>query len=257
MTDEAIIAYLLEELPEDAVEQFEDECFAQENWPTQISLVEGDLIDDYLRNQLSPERRQRFEQNYLTTEARQERVSMAAALLRHIDECNAVSGPAVAVAAKQPSGIERFRAFWAARTFGFRAVAGIALIAILSGASWLLFFSNPSPRTFATLNLTISSSNRAEGAQIGRIKLPPRTDDLKIALTVPKQSPTAARYRVELENDNRQSKSVEVIGYEDESVLLVIPTVQLSRGQYALKLFAVQTDGSEQRINGSYYFLIE
>ena len=52
MTDERIIAYLLEELPEDDLERFEDECFAQESWPAQINLVEEDLIDAYLRNEL-------------------------------------------------------------------------------------------------------------------------------------------------------------------------------------------------------------
>jgi anti-sigma factor RsiW len=49
------------------------------------------LIDAYLRNELTPERRQRFEQNYLTTEARRERVAMAAALLRHVDERRAAA----------------------------------------------------------------------------------------------------------------------------------------------------------------------
>ena len=67
------------ELPEEDLERFEDECFAQERWPELIDLAEEDLIDAYLRNDLTPERRRRFEQNYLTTEARLERVSMAAA----------------------------------------------------------------------------------------------------------------------------------------------------------------------------------
>src|SRR5882724_9609551 len=90
MTDERIIAYLLEELPEEDLEQFEDDCFVQENWPAQIELVEEELIDSYLRNELDSERRKRFEQNYLTTQARHDRVSIAAALLRHIDEYNTV-----------------------------------------------------------------------------------------------------------------------------------------------------------------------
>ena len=96
MTDEHIIAYLLKELPEEDLERFEDECFARESWPDQIELVEEDLIDAYLRNELTPERRQRFENHYLTTQARQERVIMAAALLRHVDEYNAASEPAAA-----------------------------------------------------------------------------------------------------------------------------------------------------------------
>src|SRR5690242_13792215 len=88
MTDERIIAYLLEELPEEERERFEDACFAEEEWPEEIATVEDDLIEAYLRNQLTPERRQSFEQHYLVTAARQERVAVAAALLRCVDEGN-------------------------------------------------------------------------------------------------------------------------------------------------------------------------
>jgi methionine-rich copper-binding protein CopC len=106
--------------------------------------------------------------------------------------------------------------------------------------------------------LTISHSNRAEGPQAGQIKLPPDAAGLKISLTLPQPSPPAiAGYRVDLENDNGEAKSVEIAGQDAQSVLVVIPAAQLARGQYALKLFAVQADGTEQRVNGSYYFIVQ
>jgi methionine-rich copper-binding protein CopC len=257
MTDERIIAYLLEELPEADLERFEDECFAQESWPTQINQVEEDLIDAYLRDELTPERRQGFERNYVTTEARQERVSMAAALLRHIDEYNAASKAAVATPPTEPTWAERFRAFWSSQTWALRAATAIAVVAVIAGALWLSFFRAPSPRTFATLTLTISNNNRAEGAEASKIKLPPNAEALKISLTLPQLSPPAARYRVQLENDDGETKSAEVVGKDAQSVLVVIPAAQLARGQYAVKLFAIQTDGTEQRIHGSYFFIVE
>jgi len=257
MTDERIIAYLLEELPEDDMERFEGECFDQESWPTQINLVEEDLIDSYLRDELTPERRQRFEQNYLTTEVRQERVSMAAALLRHIDDRNAASKATAPVPRTELTWAERFRAFLSSQTPELRAATAIAVIAVIAGALWLIFLRGSSPKTFATLTLTISNSNRAEGAQVGKVKTPLNADALKIFLTLPQQSPPAAHYRVELENNDGESKSVEISGQDAQSVLVVIPAAQLARGQYALKLFAIKPDGAEQRINGSYYFVVE
>ncbi|HEX5736347.1 MAG TPA: hypothetical protein VF131_26185 [Blastocatellia bacterium] len=257
MTDERIIAYLLEELPENDLERFEDECFAQESWPAQINMVEVDLIDAYLRNELTPERRERFEQNYLTTEARQERVIMAAALLRHVDECNAASKTAAAAPRAEPSGAERFRAFWGSQNWALRTAASIAVVAVLAAVVWLFIFRAPSPPTFATLSLTASNINRAEGVQAGRVKLPPDADGLKISLTLPEQSPLAARYRVELENDYGETKTVEVAGADAQSVQVVVPASQLARGQYALKLFAIKPDGVEQRISGSYFFIVE
>ncbi len=257
MTDERIIAYLLEELPEDDQERFEDECFVQESWPTQINLVEEDLIDAYLRDELTQERRQRFEQNYLTTQARQERVSMAAALLRHIDECNAASKAAITLSQTEPTWADRFRAFWSSQNRTLQAAAAIAVVVIISGALWLFVFRAPVPRTFATLTLTISNNDRAEGAQAGTVKLLPDVEALKVSLTLPQQSPPAAGYRVELENDDREIKSAEIAGSDAQSVQVIIPARQLARGQYVLKLYATKTDGAEQRINGSYFFIVE
>jgi hypothetical protein len=258
MTDERIIAYLLEELPEEDMERFEDECFAQESWPTDmINGVEEDLIDAYLRDELTPERRQRFERNYLPPEARQERTIMVAALLRHIDDYNAATKAAVTPPPTELTWAERFRAFWNSPTRAILSATSIAMVAVVAATLWFSVFRTPSPRTFATLSLTISNINRAEGAQAAKVKLPPDADALKISLTLPQQSPPAARYRVELENDNGETKPVEVAGKDDQSVLVEIPAAQLARGQYVLKLFAIKTDNSEQRISGSYLFIVE
>src|SRR6185503_2808439 len=162
MNDENIIAYLLEELPEDDLERFEDECLAQESWPVEIDLAEQELIDSYLRDELIPERRHRFEQNYLTTEARQERVSIAAALLRRLDEYNASSTVIVSQPPLEPTWTRRLRAFWSRQTWVLRAATAVAVLAI-AGSLWL--FRTPSPRIFAMLTLTISNNNRAEGNQ--------------------------------------------------------------------------------------------
>lgn len=259
MTDEHIIAYLLEELPEADRERFEDECFAEDSWSSQIDLVEAELIDSYLRDELGPERRRRFEENYLATEVRQERVSIAAALLRRVDKYNATEE--VVVVPVVPTGrltwTDRFRAFWSSQTWIVRTATAVAIVAIIAGALWFLTQRAPSPRTFATLTLTISNSNRAEGAQAVTVKLPPNAEGLNVSLMLPQPSPPAARYRVELENDNGKMNSVEVVGKDAQSVLVVIPVAQLARGQYALKLFAIKTDGTEQRINGSYFFTVE
>ena len=71
MTDERTTAYLLDELPQHEAEQFEEQCFSQPEWPeVELESAEEDLIQAYIKNELSPERRRRFEENYLTTAAR-------------------------------------------------------------------------------------------------------------------------------------------------------------------------------------------
>lgn len=257
MTDERIIAYLLKELPEEELEQFEDLCFAQESWPAEINLVEEDLIDAYLRKELPQERRQRFEQNYLNTEARQERVMMAAALFHHVDECNAVSKTVADVAPSEPTWTERLRAFWSSQSLMPRAAMALVAVAVIGGLLWFSLFRTPSPQTFATLTLSISQSNRAEGSQAGKVKLPLSADALRISLTLPERTAQAARYRVELDKDNGETKPLEIAGQDAQSVSVVIPATQLARGRYALNLFAIKADGTEQPINGSYFFTVE
>lgn len=256
MTDEDIIAYLLEELPEEDRERFEDECYAQENWPHQIDLVEEELIDNYLRDELEPEQRRRFEEYYLAPEGRRERVRIAAALLRHVCEYNASPEPVVVVPPAKPTLAERFRAFWGRQGWALSAATAVVVVAIIAGSLWAPF-RNPSTGIFATLTLTISNSNRAEGVQAATVKLPPDAEGLNVSLMLPQPSPSAARYRVELENDSGETKSFDAAWKDPQSVLVMIPAAQLARGQRALKLFAVKPDGGEQRINGAYFFNVE
>ena len=255
MTDERIIAYLLRELPEEGLERFEDECFSQEGWPDEIDLVEGDLIEAYLRNELAPQRRELFERNYLTTEARHERVGIAAALLRHIDKQNR-SGGAAAVPKPKTTWFDRIGAFLSSPTWGLRAGAAFATVIVIAGALWLSL-RTPPPATFAALTLSISSSNRAEGAEAGKVKLPLNADALKVTLTLPQPSSPAASYRLELEKETGETRSVEIVGQDAQAIQLMIPVAQLQRGQYAVKLFIKKPDEPERRINGSYFFMVE
>jgi hypothetical protein len=259
MTDERIIAYLLEELPEEELEQFEDDCFADEDWPAQVNLAEEDLVDAYLRNELSQERRRRFEQTYLKTEARQERVMLAAALLRHIDKQQAEPKAVIATSSSTESTWrERLQAFWSGQTLALRAVAMIAIVSLIGGLLWLYLSRSPSSHSFVSLTLTISlKDNRSEGVQADKVKLPLPADILKISLKLPEKAPQATDYRVELDKDTGETKVLKIAERDAQSVVVDIPASQLTRGQYALKLFTVKEDGTEQRIAGKYFFMVE
>lgn len=260
MTDGRIIAYLLGELPEEESEQLEDECFSQESWPSQLNLVEDDLIDSYLRDELTPAQRQHFEQNYLTTELRQERVLMAAALLRHVDERHSVVQATIAAPLAEQAWFGRLRAFWSARAWPLRAGVAFAVVAIIAFALWLYTPRTRSPQTLATLTLHMGSNTRSEGTQAAKVSLPLNVDALKVSLTLPGQVPPATRYRLELEilnSDKVETRPLEIAGQDAQSVSVIIPAAQLARGQYALKLFAVKNDGSEQRVEGSYLMDVE
>jgi len=266
MTDERITAYLLEELTEEESGRFEDECFASEDWPGHLALVEEELIEDYLRGELAPERRLRFEHNYLRTTPRMERVRLAAALLRHVDEQTNEQEADERPPSEEATGIVPpeprkprgwFSTFWLSPAWAPRVAVALAALALLVGTWWWARPRTDLPPTVATLTLPVSYSDRSEGAQSGRVRLPPGAAALNISLVLPDRRPPAARYRAELEDARGEKKTVEVTGGDARSVTVSIPAPQLASGRYALKLFAVQSDGTEQRIPGSYFFNVD
>jgi hypothetical protein len=250
-----VISYLLGQMSEEESERFEDECFAQRTWPSHIELVEEDLIDAYLHEELPPEQRELFVRNYLTTEARQERVKTAAALLRQVCEPNALADPPVAKREKV-KWAERLKAFWDGH--GLRAVSAVAVLVIIVGGSWLYLTRVRPPRAIATLRLTSNFINRSEGGESHTIKLPPDADALRVFLTLPEGATPAPRYRVELDDEDGETMPLAVEGQDAQAVSVLLPASRLSRGQqYALTLFALRGDGTEQPVYGSYVFAVE
>lgn len=261
MTDERIFSYLLGELPEEESERFDAECFAGEDWPEhvkQIRLVERDLIDAYLSRELTPEQRQHFEVNYLANDLRMKRVVTAAALSRHVDTLKTEEAPAATHVER--TWVNSLIAFWRGRSLALRAGLALGVVLVITGGAWLYRTRTTSPRVIATLTLTISAdNNRAEGATPGIVKLPPGAGAgaLRINLRLPDQSAAAASYRAELINNDGRSIPLSVAGRDAESVSVEILAARLTRGRYALRLFAVRTDGTEQRVSGIYLFNVE
>jgi hypothetical protein len=258
MDDERIVAYLLGELPEEESERFEEECyFAGEDWPEEVRAAEHDLVDAYLRKELTPEQRQHFEQNYLISDERLRRVATAAALLSHVktigEEKTSEQGYG------WPSWLGGFLAGWQRQSWGMRAGLAVGVVAVVLGAVWLARTTRTgAPRNFATLTLTITDSNRAEGSRAARVRLPPDADALRVHLRLP-DAPAAqtVRYRVELVNEEGAVSSFESVGQDAEAVTVDVPAARLTRGQYALRLFMVGPDGAERRASGLYNFVVE
>lgn len=76
------------ELNEIEAERFEEECSLNEELFEEVRLCESELIDDYLSYKLSANERKSFENNYLTTETRREKLESAQLFQRGIKEQN-------------------------------------------------------------------------------------------------------------------------------------------------------------------------
>ena len=256
MTEEHIIAYLLEELSVAEQEQLEDECFAADAWPEELSLAEESLIDDYLRGTLAPARRALFEENYLTTTAREEKVALAAAFLHQIDEQPEQNDGAVLEKTSWGAG---WRAFWS----GWRwAMATAALVLVVIGVGlWRRQSVPPSPPTFAVLQLALTTGTRdtrsGDGAAMPQVTWPLSVAELRVTLPLPPNAAAVTNYRVKMErSDATTAVNLATLAPANGSLTAIIPAAQLTRGQYALHLYTFDANGQETRIPGGYYFAV-
>lgn len=252
MNDERTTAYLLNELPQDEAEQFEEECFSQPEWPLEeLTSAEEDLIHAYIKNELSPERHRRFEEHYLITDARKERFLRARAFQQLF----------CPVSQSKPTWTQKVLDFLKAMVFAPQyavpRVAGIVLAVGLATTSLWLMSRTTSPQTFAHLNLTISTDNRSAGGSTQNVKLPLAEDALRISLALPGPAPQGASYRVQWENVKGPIENLDIEKQDANAISVIIPAGKLTPGLYALKLFQKNSDGTETRVPGSYFFNVD
>src|SRR6185503_3994854 len=80
--EKLISRYLLGELSEAQQVEIEDRAFADKDYLASITAVENDLIDEYVRHELSDADRRKFESRFLASAERWKRVEFAKALAR-------------------------------------------------------------------------------------------------------------------------------------------------------------------------------
>ena len=138
-TSEKLIAqYLLGELPEQQQVEIEDRAFSDHEFMTSITSVENDLIDEYVRRDMSESDRRRFESRFLASESRRKRVEFARSLAHLLDETRVTERETRKVSATRSSWRDALAAFFD----GLNPVGKIALTAatlvILLGGAWLI-----------------------------------------------------------------------------------------------------------------------
>jgi anti-sigma factor RsiW len=162
MDDVLLIQYLLGNLSPDEQARVEDRAFADPNYLVTLQAVEVDLIDAYVNGELSPADRICFERQFLVSPERRKKVAFARDLARVAAEAKAVeASPALRVSAWQ-SFLRAVRGWNPALQFA----AGLAVVILLAGASWL-----------TVENVTMRS--RIAGLETQGGELQTRTDDLR------------------------------------------------------------------------------
>lgn len=132
--------FLYGELPESASHEIEERLFVDDDLFQELTSLENDLIDSYIRGKLKGDELRRFERSLALSEERRTHVKDARALQRHITEHKKANAATAVVA--EPQRQSAWSRFIGSFSLGLPAMryAMMALIVLLgvSGA-WLLY----------------------------------------------------------------------------------------------------------------------
>ncbi len=136
--DQLLVRYLLGSLPEKEAERLDELSIADDEFAVRLHAVENDLVDEYVRGELSGETLDRFRSFYLSSTLRREKVRFAETLLAFERDRAAVAQAAPATRPPLQSSGRRF--FSLPHLFPQWALGGAALILLLAAGT--LFVDN-------------------------------------------------------------------------------------------------------------------
>ena len=132
--DEAfLVKYLLGDLPPDQEIQVEDRAFADAEYLTALETAEADLIDSYVRGELSQTQRRRFESRFLVSPQRRRKVAFARDLAKVVAEVKAATPIPATVSGWD--ALVRLIGGWSP---AFQFALALAALVVVVGAVWLV-----------------------------------------------------------------------------------------------------------------------
>lgn len=157
--------YLLGELSESEQAALEEKYFTDPQVFDQVLKTESELVDGYVRGQLSNEVRERFEKSYLKHPARRERMQFASALAARLDQ--EVKEPVTnsEQLASPVSWWQRVSASLRGQRLTLRFSLALATLLIMIGSVWVLIESRRQQRELAQTQAAYEAEQRRERQQ--------------------------------------------------------------------------------------------
>ena len=292
-TEETLIKYLLGESTEAEQSQLEQSYFNDAEFFEELSAVRRDLIDAYVRHELSPVQTKRFEQFFKTAAASREQIEFAKALAETADAHHSRTRPVIAeIRSKSTRDI-----FTRYRLLIVSAAAVVVITIALAIAINALRKMQPEQTDQTKLATPQPSAqptpSQAEspqfavrpGAETPRRVVSPESKPVvaTIVLTsdlvrgssetqkimIPK-SATAVQLRLVVEAEPMSNYEASIVSLEGRDishannlmrqpsgeVVLTLPAADLAVGDYIIRLVGSTKDNRRQSA-GNYYFRVE
>ena len=192
-TDETLRSWLLGRIPLQQAEQLEQRLLEDEDFGQRLRAVENDLLDDFARERLQGEERERAAQYFAATPADRARLRIARALA-------AIAGAAPASRATHPHRRDatpghrvhgaRGRRVFAVGVFASACAIAIAVVGIR--------LRTPEQAAVPAMTITLMDSQQ-RGAQTARLLVPRTAANLRLQAEVGASAPDA-HYTLRIED---------------------------------------------------------
>jgi len=240
-------------MTDDDEERLEIRLFTEPSFGQEFDIVVDEITDDYVTGKFQGDDKRRVEEYFLKAKQRRDKVSFACALIQQAEAQTTRS-----VDEPTPSFFERFSSIWQRPGFAFRVATTVAAAVLLIAGAMMLLRSGREPApVYMAVDLRISSADRAEGAEQAPVKLSPGVTELRLRLALPQPMATSQTFRARLIHGSAAPLALGISEQTADTVTVVAPAANLTRGSYAVHLSTVDNNGAEQRIRGSYLFRIE
>lgn len=218
----------------------------------EFDIVVDEIAAAYVAGEFTSEEKEQVEKYFLQSPERRQKVKFISEMLRQV---SAERREPAKVETKS-SLLDKIRAFFGGQPLVAAATTFATLVLVAALGIWLLYGGSSTP-AYASLELNLSNASRNTGSEITKIALTRNIDELRVKLNLPTRTPPPKSYRADLRGENISLPRLPIVEQNPQSLTVVIPAEDLTRGTYAIELSAVNENGAEEAIRGAYLFAVE
>jgi hypothetical protein len=243
--DQQIIRYLLHEAGEEELSMMEERLLSDASFFDLVACIEDEMIMQYVRGEMEPDLKQRFEKNYLVSPERRARIESARQLRTAVHS----------VAATRAIEKSKKRTFF---PLPMRIACAAAALAV---AVWWVWWKAPATQTRTgvaevamSVALQPARTRSGEGNAGAQFAIAADIQEVHFLLAE-KQVQADQHYQVILGTPERPGIFSGAARIENGTVAVTVPAKLLIPGDYTLELQSIAADGRKQLLT-TYYFRV-
>lgn len=191
--------YLLGQLEDADLSHVEERLMSDSKVYEEVLILEDELIDQYVRDQMTPTDRAKFLNYFLRTTEHQQKVRFARALSKYVDAAEPEETQNVSPVDQEwfdpsedtshnvrPPSTRRSFPWWPLPTAAYTYASVAILLVLIAGVSWIVIrgLRSAGPGRVFEATLTPSEVLREGGGAIQTISIPSGTDTLRLDLVL-------------------------------------------------------------------------